>query len=77
MSALTAALTAFAASDGDTNAQAALFIAGEAHGAAHLLKHLDTYMVDARGADLKVASEWKTRIEANPTDRITRVLADG
>lgn len=53
------------------------FVAGADHEAAHLLKHLDAYMVDARGTERTVASDWKARIEADPTERITRVLADG
>lgn len=53
------------------------FVAGGDHEAAHLLKHLEAYLLDAKDAELTVASEWKTRIDADTTSRITRVLADG
>ena len=77
MSALTDALTAFAASDGGRDALTALFVAGAEHEAAHLRKHLDAYLLDARGAELAVANEWKARMDADTTSRITRVLGDG
>lgn len=53
------------------------FVAGGEHEAHHLLKHLEAYLLDAKDAELTVASEWKTRIEADTSERITRVLADG
>ncbi len=80
MSALNDALQTFSVSARMTLTQRVIdavteaFVAGETHGEAHLLKHLDAYLIDAKDADLTVASEWKTRIEANPTDRITRGL---
>ncbi len=71
---LTDALAAFAASNGDADAQTALFLAGAEHEVAHLRKHLDAYLLEAKDAELAVATEWKSRMDADTTSRITRVL---
>lgn len=83
MSALSDTLATFSVSARMTLTQRVIdavteaFLAGAEHEARHLRKHLDAYLLDAKDAELRVASEWKTRIEADSTERITRVLADG
>ena len=80
MSALNDALATFSVSARLTLTQKIIdavteaFVAGEQHGEAHLLKHLDAYVLDARDTERTVAAAWKARIEADTTERITRVL---
>lgn len=49
-------------------------LAGTKHEAAHLKKHLDAYVLEATGNAKTVATEWQSRINADTTQRITRVL---